>query len=269
MSWQLRIQKHVVEVLAEHFKFNASDAMKLLTKGKTNGNNETIGQSAEHALCCIRKIECNIGAERIDAKISEKIQQVLAPYAEKAPLNEVIRAIGEKNGAVDFEMTENRTLSLKTLKRSDGKICPQTVGQPSLKAWDTYWGFGDFAGKLEKNPERFNFIKENIHRYLNVMLENTFCCDHLVLISNCDKEPKVEFLSKPTKMPYFMDQVIQFSPGRDVYNEPWNEKKQKNSEFSTNVYIGEERIPVGEFQFHKSSRQVLKFRFYRKFFRSF
>ena len=149
----------------------------------------------------------------------------MAPYAEKAPLNEVIRAIGEKNGAVDFEMTENRTLSLKTRKRSDGKICPQTVGQPSLKAWDTYWGFGDFAEKLEKNPERFNFIKENIHRYLNVMLENTFCCDHLVL-PNCDKEPKVEFL-QPTKMPYFMDQVIQFSPGRDVYNEPWNEKNRR------------------------------------------
>jgi len=95
------------------------------------------------------------------------------------------------------------------------------------------------------------------------MLEYLFCCDYLLLISNCSKDPQVEFLKKIKN--YFTNQEIIFS--RNTYEEKWNEKKQKNSEFSSTIKVklNDDYIIIGEFQFHKSSRQEVKFRFFKKF----
>ena len=84
-------------------------------------SNETIGQSAEHAVCMLMNIQCSIAEERIDADISKKIQSVLAPYVDKSPLCDIESSIGFRNGAVDFQVKGGKTLSLKTLKRNDGK----------------------------------------------------------------------------------------------------------------------------------------------------
>ena len=99
--------------------------------------------------------------------------------------------------------------------------------------------------------------------YLNKMLEYVFCCDFLMLISNCDKDPKIEFIQK--KLNYFDNQTIIFTSNQ--YIEKWNPKKNKFSEFSTTIKtkIDGKLYNIGEFQFHKSSRQELKFRFYKQF----
>ena len=227
---------------------------------KTN-TNETIGQTAESAVCFVFKIACHISVKRIDPIIKNKIINKQKIFINNFKYK-VISSEGYKNNKVDFILEENKTLSLKTLKRNDGKICPQKIGQPTLKSWDTYWK-QEWGGKLEHNPARFNYIKNNIHLYLNCMLENLFCCDYLLLISNCNKDPYIEFMGKTNN--YFTNQEIIFS--RNIYEERWNESKNKYSEFSTiiKIILNNKEVTVGEFQFHKSSRQELKFRFFKKF----
>ena len=217
-------------------------------------NNETIGQTAEYALCKCFNLHCTIKKERIDEGICDSIIEQCKTFT----FPKVIESVGYKNGSVDYICEGNKTLSLKTLKANDGKICPQVIGQPTLKRWDLYWKL-DFNGALDKNPMRFEWIKANIHTFLNEMLKYTYCCDYLVLISNCNKTPQIEYLRKIPN--YFTSQVIEYT--RDVYEETYNPVKQKYSEFSTTLKIGS--LPIGEIQFHKSSRKQVKFRFYKRF----
>jgi len=218
-------------------------------------NNETIGQTAEYALCTLFSIPCSIKKERINDVICESIVNQCKDFT----FPKVIESVGYKNGSVDYICEHNETLSLKTLKNNDGKMCPQVIGQPTLKRWDQYWKL-DFNGDLSKNPMRFEWIMANIHTFLNEMLKYIYCCDHLILISNCRGTPYIEYLRKipPT---YFTHQTIEYT--RDVYEEKYNPLKQKYSEFSTTLKL--DGLSIGELQFHKSSRKQVKFRFYKRF----
>ena len=118
---------------------------------------------------------------------------------------------------------------------------------------------------VSTKPETLPVVSDdNIGAYLNCMLDNTFCCDTLVLLSNClTNKPILEILQKPDFN--FTQKNIEFT--RPIYEERWNPKKNKNSEFSTTVKveIDNSAVSVGEFQFHFKSRQVIKFRFFKKF----
>ena len=139
-------------------------------------NNETIGQSAEYAICNISQIPCQISLERIDPNIVQNLQTSLIPFFALHPEIVIINSVGYMNGSIDFELANGETLSLKTIKNRDGKICPQTVGQPTIRSWDSYWvqhGYSpsydiqevDINLLLNYNSERFQFIKENIHQF--------------------------------------------------------------------------------------------------------
>lgn len=231
-------------------------------------NNETIGQSAESAICKLSGISCEINAKRINNAIENRIVKN-KDVIESIKKIKIISSEGYKNGKVDFKLKDGKTLSLKTLKKEDGKICPQTVGQPTLKSFDKWWNKEEeFGGFLYNNPKRFNFIKKNIHEYLNTMLEYLYCCDYLLLISNCSKDNLIaEFLD--TKKNYFIKQEIKFT--RELYEEAYNTKKKKNSEFSTTIKMlyeennKKQEISIGELQFHNKSRKQVKFRFHKKF----
>ena len=228
---------------------------------KKKNNNETIGMSAENAVCEYFNIEFNSGMHRVNKSETDKIKKVL----EKENINKKInitKHIGNMNSSEDFITICSETVSLKINQRNEGKICPQK-GQTTFKSWDKKWE-KDWNGSLEKNKDRFNFIKENISLYLNYMLKQTFCCDYLLHITNCAITPKVNFIKKPD-LDYFKEQNIIFT--RDRYEERYNSVKKSTSEFSTNIKmkINNKIVNIGEFQFHFKSRKVLKFRFYYKF----
>ena len=230
-------------------------------------NNETIGQSAEYSLCKVAKIKCNIDPKRINIISVDKFYRLFKKENILERLPEIKDSCGFKNGSVDYNLENNQTLSLKTLYYKDGKICPQKVGQPTLNAWDAIWETG-WSGEFNKNPERWDFIRDNIHKYLNKMLEGLFCCDYLIIIKDCIENPRILFYNKESlkeSLHYFQTQPIIYT--RENYEERWNEKKQKNSEFSSTIKLNIEGniIKIGEFQFHKSSRKVLKFRFFCEF----
>ena len=121
-------------------------------------------------------------------------------------------------------------------------------------------------GRVEANTIRFEHIKKNIGEILNDMQMKTFCCDYLLLVSNCEKTPKAELLKN--KNYNFKKMNISYS--RPNYIEGPHKKKPApaTAEFSTTVKcdIGGKNITIGEFQFHKSSRSQVKFRFSKSFF---
>jgi hypothetical protein len=233
-----------------------------------NLNNETIGQSAEFAICIGSNITCYISENRINKNISNRLCSLLEKeeILKKLP-DKISESCGYKNGSIDFKLKNGETLSLKTLKYKEGKVCPQKIGQPTLKSWDKIWGT-EWKGELEYNNKRWEFIKNNIYKYLNKMLENIFCCDYLIILKNCGTDPYISFFDKKllkNKLDYFTDQDIIYT--REIYDEKWNEKKKKYSEMSCTIKIkmSGDLVNVGEFQFHKNSRKELKFRFWDGF----
>jgi len=225
-------------------------------------NNETIGQTAEQCVCNLFNLNSNINELRINKNLLISLQESIKSFLDNHNEIKIIKSIGYQNTKVDFICENNKTLSLKTLKRKEGKICPQG-GQPTLKSFDKMYNL-DFEGKLDKNKDRFEYIKTNLHSFMNNMLINTYCCDYLIIISNCIKKPYVELLKKPD-LNYFKTQNLYFT--KDNYIEKWNPKKNKTNEFSTTLKtnINGKPVSIGEFQFHKNSRQQVKFRFFKKF----
>ena len=237
-------------------------------------NNETTGMTAEKAMCIIFNIADEIESARINQSLCDKLLEsnIIADICKNNGIFPHTH-IGKENGKTDFLGTSNGkeiTISLKTLKKSDGKICPQG-GQPTYNSFHKTWHTdcpkpAAGASRLEANTHRWNWIKDNIGSFLNKMQKMLFCCDVLILLRNCDKTPKAELLQN--KKFDFNTMNIYFK--RPIYAEPPHKKKiGELSEFSTNVFHilpDNTKVTIGEFQFHFKSRNVIKFRFYNKFY---
>ena len=247
----------------KHKNYDSNKNIEKKEQKENKINNETIGIAFEKAWCIVSDIECNHEEHRINYEYVNKFIPKIKAFLEENPKFIALKHIGDDNGDIDFIIQDNKTLSLKTLKKYEGKICPQNIGQPTYKRFDEIWSL-DFMGKYEKNPSRLEFIKTNINIILNKMLENLFCCDWEIVGYDCEKNIKIDVLKKPTNMNYFDNLQLTFT--RPEYEGKWNDKKQKNSEYSSLIKMGE--LSVGELQFHKTSRNVIKFRFFSKFLKT-
>ena len=109
--------------------------------------------------------------------------------------------LGGDNGKVDFkgelddpwnpEPNIRINVSMKTLKRKDGKIAPQG-GQMTYNSFDTIFDCekpDSSISRVVANTRRWNWIRENIAEFLFTMQERLFCCDVLLLLENCEKNP--------------------------------------------------------------------------------
>lgn len=85
-------------------------------------NNETIGISAEKALCDLFGIEESISESRVDYNIVEKMydSNIMEILNEEDIL--IVKHIGGDNDSIDFICNNNKSLSLKTLKKTMEKF---------------------------------------------------------------------------------------------------------------------------------------------------
>ena len=98
-------------------------------------NNETLGQSAEKVICDLSGLDSSHFEDRSD----KSYEEILKPIITKALniLPSVIKHAGLERGkrggpsksSMDFYLNEGQTLSVKTNKNSDMKVCPSEVGQ--------------------------------------------------------------------------------------------------------------------------------------------
>ena len=230
-------------------------------------NNETIGVSAEKAICDLFNIPCGIEPRRLSNVIVQKISD--SGILEILKINNILpnKHIGDANGPIDFEVNKSETLSLKTLKKKDGKICPQG-GQPTYNSFDKKWGLTEqtkYLERIEANKVRCKFVQNNAGTFLNQMQSDTFCCNYLLLLTNCKKTPKAELL-KNKNFDFTKFDSIDFS--RENYEERPHSRKPGPAEFYslvTGTINGKEK-KIGEFQIHFKSRKNIKFRFFNTLF---
>ena len=83
-------------------------------------NNETLGISAESALCDIYNIENNINPSRVNQTFVNSLQNVINKFKEENAEIKINKHIGGLNGSKDFKYNNDLTLSLKTNKSKSG-----------------------------------------------------------------------------------------------------------------------------------------------------
>lgn len=217
-------------------------------------NNETLGMSAEGAICDYFMLE---KSESFANRTSTLIEEQLYPVIEDAfqyiprPTKHTGSMAGNRGEqskcSYDFELEKEETLSLKTNK---GKmVCPPEVGQPSSKTCLLY--FGDF---FEDNLEEVDadsfkkMVMTHIEKIMPIYVEHLFEADWLLWIYKDKKEFKYIAISK--------NDIKQFEWEQEKFTftkptlEEWNES-------NTVKYDG---LSIGEFQVH-TNRKCYKFRF--------
>ena len=270
------------DIKEDKLEKKTSKSKKKISKEKKSGNNETLGISAEVAFCKTYNLNYPHHLdERCDESTCNNLMQI-CELIKKEHTFEVVEHIGSDNGPVDFKLSNNKTLSLKTLKSDKGKICPQKIGQPTRKSWDTY--FTNFGLKLSKiedtndeyfitittksgNKKKFHktnelerkkWIKENIDTVISEMFKYLICCcDNIIIIIKTKDEFQYAYFPKQN--------IIQFDKDKFTYIN--NCLDGEINENTGKVYEGTgvkyNNITLGEFQFH-NNRDNIKFRFYYK-----
>jgi hypothetical protein len=183
------------------------------------------------------------------------VKTVFAEYDIPTP----ILHIAEGQNPVDFMLANGKTLSVKSNKKSLGKVAPQNVGQPTAA---TYWKyFADFAdvaipADYKGKTEMFKRVSlDCIDEVMNRYWKNIFDCDYLIHFYDfCQKSEMLNSVPKyvafaKRKTPAWERKWFSFTQTVDSWNES-----------NTVKYCGES---IGEFQVH-NNRDCFKFRFNMK-----
>lgn len=217
-------------------------------------NNETLGMSAEGAICDYFGLE---QPESFKTRVSRAYVEKLTPVIQEAfcKMPKAIRHSGSTKGdrgeqskcSYDFVLEGNETLSLKTNK---GKmVCPPEVGQPGSKTCLLY--FSDYLrpGIAEVGREDFKqMVLTKIEKIMPIYVQHLFDSDWLLWIYETKNGfQHLEISQKDVKE--FCWEKEKFTFTKSTLEE-WNES-------NTVKYDG---ITIGEFQVH-NNRNCYKFRF--------
>lgn len=218
---------------------------------------EIIGISAEVAIADEYNVKINDyyrarSNPNVVVAARKVIKKAFNEYAIKAP----IRHIAEGQNPIDFILSNQKTLSVKSNQRKLGKVAPQSIGQPTA---DTYWRyFSDFADDTipddyQGKAKMFKRVTINrIDEILSLYWESIFECDSLLHFydfldkaGTLNDEPRYIAFDK-RESPQWDKNHIKFTQSLETWNES-NTVKYNN-------------ISIGEFQVH-NNRNCFKFRF--------
>lgn len=217
-------------------------------------NNETLGMSAEAAICDVFDLE---KPASFATRASKYIEEMLFPTINDAftyipkPIMHSGSMPGERGEqskcSYDFVLEGQLTLSLKTNK---GKmVCPPEVGQPGSKTCLLY--FNKFFEKDIEDVTRDAFkrmVYDNIEKIMPIYVSHLFDSDWLLWIYETKNGYEYKAISG--------DSIEEFNWEREKFSytkptiEEWNES-------NTVKYDG---LSIGEFQVH-TNRNCFKFRF--------
>jgi len=222
-------------------------------------NTETLGITAEKAICDIFKLEYPKNFfKRYSVETQYQLQDTIEAAFQQLP--RPIKHSGSMTGvrggtskcSYDFILSGNKTLSLKT--NIGEMVCPPEVGQPNDKTAYLY-----FKGLIEEDHIDKKIFKkmvyEKIEYLLPIYLEHMFDSDYLLRLFENKENFKItgqpydyEIYPKNFGSTFIWDKSkISFSK-KTI--EEWNES-------NTLYYDG---ISIGEFQVH-NNRNCFKFRF--------
>lgn len=224
-------------------------------------NNEQIGISVEVAIADIFSVPVNEQYRKRAARdITNTVKTVVADIFRTNGIPSPIKHVAENQSTIDFILTDDKTLSVKTNKQKLGKAAPQKIGQASSNTW-----YAILAERLgiayipTAYPEKVKLFKiialTRIEELLGIYWEYMFDCDFMIHIFNVvdqndnpTNDPKYVVIKK-TSSPIWDPAKITFTKKTVV---EWNESNTVKYEY--------DGIAIGEFQVH-NNRDNFKFRF--------
>lgn len=232
------------------FRFIMNNIIPLLIKKKTN--NETLGITAEKAICDVFSIEY---PSSFLNRYSPNMQNELTPIIIDAFKNipKAIKSTGSTRGErgknskcpYDFILEGEKKLSVKS---NTGKmVCPPEVGQPGAETCYLY--FNHLTDEKYINGDIFKkMVFDHITEMLPIYLLHMFDSDFLLWLYRKKETFEYKIIEKDyaSKMVWNFEEISFTKSSVDDWNES-NTLKYKN-------------ISIGEFQVHKN-RDCFKFRF--------
>lgn len=213
-------------------------------------NNETLGETIEKVICDIAQIDSSMIIHRTNPVLEQCIKPLLEEVCRRLP--RIVRHVGTERGqrggqsksTIDFYCENGESISVKSNKNSNFKVCPSECGQPGTDTFDRYFGHL-YEGKI--NYQKFKMVcLQKSHDMMPIYLEHLFDCDYFVWIYI--GESKQFHIIRKKDIPSFVWEKEKFSFSRDINN--WNE--------SCTVYY--DSVIIGEYQAHQH-RNCYKFRF--------
>ena len=220
-------------------------------------NNETFGISCELAII---KIFNGFELPSLVSRSDNNITNLLTPHLKNFFIKNKIdklNYVGLKQNKADFIDNNDKSYSIKSNLWRSNKVCPQIIGQCSLKKFNQniYSKLSSNNNKLLNNEDTKNFILENPNKLFLLYFEGLFCCDNTIYIKQNSSMEGYDISLYKTN-----DIVSQFK--NKCFNDKFNfSRKESWNESSTlKVLVNNKNISIGEFQIH-NSRDCIKFRF--------
>jgi hypothetical protein len=208
---------------------------------KTYKNTEEFGTIFEMAICLAYGIsfnkEYNYSMEEAEQIKNERLQDLPSLFPYKLSHSE------KRTDRYDFKCIDDEKINLssKTNIGTNGKVCPQVIGQPSKKKFCQFFGL-DLNYTLEQIK---TYIEINIDKLLDIYIDYTFDCP---IIYYNQQSNKLQIIKIKNKIDWATCD-IEFLHKKQ--NRSWNS--------SATLKINNESI--GEFQVHHT-RDNIKFRWY-------
>lgn len=236
---------------------------------KAKNHTERLGRTVEYYIATIymnEGIDAIFKEDLIDLRMIERDAPLFEKMKNHYPY---LMYIGNKDNKYDFKYididhhSETKYVSVKT-NFNGSKVCPQVIGQTTLKKFIEYFGIllPEGVSKIDpKDPLIISTIKEYIVAHIGDLLKEylklTLHCDLIYYNKNKNKKKTYIQLIKCTEAQIaailFVASQIGFSH---------LEKKKEWNESTTVYYIspvdGKKRS-IGEFQVH-NHRNNIKFR---------
>ena len=234
------------------FKFRFFISKMPIWLKKVKETNETLGMSAEYAICEHFKLK---RPENLNYRVLRAYVNQLMPVVGEAfrDLPDAVTYSGSNIGergaqskcSYDFILKGNKTLSLKTNKGN--MVCPPEVGQPGAETCYQY--FGNYINGSAVTDVTFKeMVLNHIAEIMPIYVSHLFDSDYLLWIRQNDGGYQYKIYDSS-----FAKNVV-WKPECFEFTKPslatWNES-------TTVKYLG---VTIGEFQVHKN-RACYKFRF--------
>lgn len=226
-------------------------------------NNETIGISAEIAIANSFQIAVNPEyATRADECIVGILESGICDIFKQENIPSPATHVAERQNPIDFILSNQSTLSVKTNQKSLGKVAPQIIGQPTSTTYFEY--FDDFLefDLPQTYAERIALFKtisiNEIETVIQHYWDNLFECDHLLYFYDfLDKQGRIK-----NSYNYIYLKKLDDCPNWDKKNFEFSKTLDNWVESCTVRYVTDEgkKYSIGEFQAHRK-RDCLKFRF--------
>jgi hypothetical protein len=239
----IKVYKSDIKLLEQQIKNLSLDDAKEKDEKKKK-NNETTGISAELAMCDFYELDYPEHLQvRSSKRISNQIKTCIKRFSKDHPEIKFTKHLGAENRKPDFELENEKVLSLKTNIKKGNKMCPQGA-QGSRENFDKVFNLSPNQTDLDRKQ----FIESNVLKLVNRYWKELFCCDYLLWLY-LDKQ-KWEYK-------FFNETMVTKSPFKDSTKFSFTRTGEDWNEGSTVKYDG---ISIGEFQFH-NNRNCIKFRF--------